>query len=81
MPEKEAIVDKGATFEPESGTLNGVTPPAVQHLAVDTSADSSLYQAKATWDTPRVIKGVRFVLRLTVGAGTEEEPARLVTTV
>ncbi|EAA2595871.1 host specificity protein J [Salmonella enterica subsp. enterica] len=80
VPEKEAIVDRGATFEPESGTLNGVTPPAVQHLAVDTSADSSLYQAKATWDTPRVIKGVRFVLRLTVGAGTEEEPARLVTT-
>ncbi|EKN4958264.1 phage tail protein [Salmonella enterica] len=81
VPEKEAIVDKGATFKPESGTLNGVTPPAVQHLAVDTSADSSFYQAKATWDTPRVIKGVRFVLRLTVGAGTEEEPARLVTTV
>ncbi|EBH1931891.1 phage tail protein [Salmonella enterica] len=81
VPEKEAIVDRGATFEPESGTLNGVTPPAVQHLAVDTSADSSLYQAKATWDTPRVIKGVRFVLRLTMGAGTEEEPARLVTTV
>ncbi|EKQ0891449.1 host specificity protein J [Salmonella enterica] len=81
VPEKEAIVDRGATFEPESGTLNGVTPPAVQHLAVDTSADSSLYQAKATWDTPRVIKGVRFVLRLTVGAGTDEEPARLVTTV
>ncbi|EJY6443508.1 phage tail protein [Salmonella enterica] len=81
VPEKEAIVDRGATFEPESGTLNGVTPPAVQHLAVDTSADSSLYQEKATWDTPRVIKGVRFVLRLTVGAGTEEEPARLVTTV
>ncbi|EMW9314787.1 phage tail protein [Salmonella enterica] len=81
VPEKEAIVDRGATFEPESGTLNGVTTPAVQHLAVDTSADSSLYQAKATWDTPRVIKGVRFVLRLTVGAGTDEEPARLVTTV
>ncbi|EKR4133538.1 phage tail protein [Salmonella enterica] len=81
VPEKEAIVDNGAHFDLQSGTLNGVTPPAVQHLAVDTSADSSLYQAKATWDTPRVIKGVRFVLRLTVGAGTEEEPARLVTTV
>ncbi|AXC64648.1 host specificity protein J [Salmonella enterica subsp. diarizonae serovar 59:z10:-] len=80
VPEKEAIVDNGASFEPESGTLNGVTPPAVQHLAVDTSADSSLYQAKATWDTPRVIKGVRFILRLTVGAGTEEDPTRLVTT-
>ncbi|EKC2494700.1 phage tail protein [Salmonella enterica] len=81
VPEKEAIVDNGAHFDLQPGTLNGVTPPAVQHLAVDTSADSSLYQAKATWDTPRVIKGVRFVLRLTVGAGTDEEPARLVTTV
>lgn len=79
-PEKEAIVDNGAHFDLLSGTLNGVTPPAVQHLAVDTSADSSLYQAKATWDTPRVIKGVRFILRLTVGAGTEEDPVRLVTT-
>ncbi|EEP0994997.1 phage tail protein [Salmonella enterica] len=79
-PEKEAIVDNGAHFDLLSGTLNGVTPPAVQHLAVDTSADSSLYQAKVTWDTPRVIKGVRFILRLTVGAGTEEDPTRLVTT-
>ncbi|EAT5388791.1 phage tail protein [Salmonella enterica] len=81
VPEKEAIVDNGAHFDLQLGTLNGVIPPAVQHLVVDTSTDSSLYQAKATWDTPRVIKGVRFVLRLTVGAGTEEEPARLVTTV
>ncbi|MGG6028812.1 host specificity protein J [Salmonella enterica] len=80
VPEKEAIVDNGAHFDLLSGTLNGVIPPAVQHLAVDTSADSSLYQAKATWDTPRVIKGVRFILRLTVGAGTEEDPTRLVTT-
>ncbi|OHF71659.1 host specificity protein J [Salmonella enterica] len=81
VPEKEAIVDNGAHFDLQSGTLNGVTPPAVQHLAVDTSADSSLYQAKATWDTPRVIKGVRFVLRLTVGVGTDDDPVRLVTTV
>ncbi|EJF2226896.1 phage tail protein [Salmonella enterica] len=81
VPEKEAIVDKGATFEPESGTLNGVIPPAVQHLTVDASTDSSLYQAKAAWDTPRVIKGVRFILRLTVGAGTDDDPVRLVTTV
>ncbi|MGG6157314.1 host specificity protein J, partial [Salmonella enterica] len=79
-PEKEAIVDNGAHFDLLSGTLNSVIPPAVQHLAVDTSADSSLYQAKATWDTPRVIKGGRFILRLTVGAGTEEDPTRLVTT-
>ncbi|EAO9175875.1 phage tail protein [Salmonella enterica] len=81
VPEKEAIVDNGAHFDLQSGTLNGVIPPAVQHLVVDTSTDSSLYQAKATWDTPRVIKGVRFVLRLTVGAGTDDDPVRLVTTV
>ncbi|EGL4564323.1 host specificity protein J [Salmonella enterica] len=80
VPEKEAIVDNGAHFEPLPGTINGVIPPAVQHLVVDTDTDSNLYQAKATWDTPRVIKGVRFVLRLTVGAGTEDDPVRLVTT-
>ncbi|ECF2367659.1 DUF1983 domain-containing protein [Salmonella enterica subsp. enterica serovar Mountpleasant] len=66
VPEKEDIVDKGRKYDPQSGTLNSIVPPAVQHLAVDTSADSNLYQAKATWDTPRVIKGVRFILRLTV---------------
>ncbi|EEP7759936.1 phage tail protein [Salmonella enterica] len=81
VPEKEAIVDNGAHFDLQSGTLNGVIPSAVQHLTVDTSTDSSLYQAKATWDTPRVIKGVRFILRLTVGAGTDDDPVRLVTTV
>ncbi|EGT7827039.1 phage tail protein [Salmonella enterica] len=81
VPEKEAIVDNGAHFDLQSGTLNGVIPPAVQHLVVDTSTDSSLYQAKATWDTPRVIKGVRFVLRLTVGVGTDDDLVRLVTTV
>ncbi|ENU2134597.1 host specificity protein J [Salmonella enterica] len=81
VPEKEAIVDNGAHFDLQSGTLNGVIPPAVQHLTVDTSTDSSLYQAKAAWDTPRVIKGVRFILRLTVGAGTDDDPVRLVTTV
>ncbi|HFT1813223.1 TPA: phage tail protein, partial [Escherichia coli] len=34
VPEKEAIVDNGACFEPQSGTLNSVIPPAVQHLTV-----------------------------------------------
>ncbi|EKC7217719.1 host specificity protein J [Salmonella enterica] len=80
VPEKEAIVDNGAHFDTLPGTLNGVIPPAVQHLVVDASADSSLYRVKATWDTPRVIKGVRFILRLTTGAGTDDDPVRLVTT-
>ncbi|MEE7287565.1 host specificity protein J [Escherichia coli :H14] len=77
VPEKEAIVDNGATFEPLSGSLNSVTPPAVQHLTVAVSASDGQYLAQAKWDTPRVVKGVRFSLRLTSGSG---EDSRLVTT-
>ncbi|HAO2965128.1 TPA: host specificity protein J, partial [Escherichia coli] len=77
VPEKEAIVDNGARFEPQSGTLNSVIPPAVQHLTVEVSAADGQYLAQAKWDTPRVVKGVRFSLRLTSGKGTD---ARLVTT-
>ncbi|HHP0457165.1 TPA: phage tail tip protein, partial [Escherichia coli] len=77
VPEKEAIVDNGASFEPQSGTLNSVIPPAVQHLTVEVSAADSQYLAQAKWDTPRVVKGVRFSLRLTSGSG---ENSRLVTT-
>ncbi|WP_337102500.1 phage tail protein, partial [Escherichia coli] len=69
VPEKEAIVDNGARFEPQSGTLNSVIPPAVQHLTVEVSAADSQYLALAKWDTPRVVKGVRFSLRLTSGSG------------
>ncbi|HHZ1920860.1 TPA: phage tail tip protein, partial [Escherichia coli] len=76
-PEKEAIVDNGARFEPQSGTLNSVIPPAVQHLTVEVSAADGQYLAQAKWDTPRVVKGVRFSLRLTSGSG---EGSRLVTT-
>ncbi|WP_225380736.1 phage tail tip protein, partial [Escherichia coli] len=77
VPEKEAIVDNGARFEPQSGTLNSVIPPAVQHLTVEVSAADSQYLALAKWDTPRVVKGVRFSLRLTSGSG---ENSRLLTT-
>ncbi|EFE3980641.1 host specificity protein J [Escherichia coli] len=77
VPEKEAIVDNGARFEPQSGTLNSVIPPAVQHLTVEVSAADGQYLAQAKWDTPRVVKGVRFSLRLTSGSG---EDRRLVTT-
>ncbi|EFL6030952.1 host specificity protein J [Escherichia coli] len=76
VPEKEAIVDNGATFEPLSGSLNSVIPPAVQHLTVEVSASDGQYLALAKWDTPRVVKGVRFSLRLTSGSG---ENSRLVT--
>ncbi|EER5065890.1 phage tail tip protein, partial [Escherichia coli] len=66
-----------ASFEPLSGSLNSVIPPAVQHLTVEVSAADGQYLAQAKWDTPRVVKGVRFSLRLTSGKGTD---ARLVTT-
>ncbi|EHL6052292.1 host specificity protein J [Escherichia coli] len=70
-------MDNGASFEPQSGTLNSVIPPAVQHLTVEVSAADGQYLAQAKWDTPRVVKGVRFSLRLTSGSG---EDSRLVTT-
>ncbi|ENC3768055.1 host specificity protein J [Escherichia coli] len=70
-------MDNGASFEPQSGTLNSVIPPAVQHLTVEVSAADSQYLAQAKWDTPRVVKGVRFSLRLTSGSGQD---SRLVTT-
>ncbi|HGY8625169.1 TPA: DUF1983 domain-containing protein, partial [Escherichia coli] len=58
-------------------SLNSAIPPAVQHLTVEVSAADGQYLAQAKWDTPRVVKGVRFSLRLTSGSG---EDSRLVTT-
>ncbi len=79
LPEKEAIVDNGAHFDgDQSGTVNGVTPPAVQHLTAEVTADSGEYQVLARWDTPKVVKGVSFLLRLTVAADDGSE--RLVST-
>ncbi|ELK6805604.1 DUF1983 domain-containing protein, partial [Escherichia coli] len=59
-------------------TVNGVTPPAVQHLTAEVTADSGEYQVLARWDTPKVVKGVSFLLRLTVAADDGSE--RLVST-
>ena len=79
VPEKEAIVDNGAHFDgDQSGTVNGVTPPAVQHLTAEVTADSGEYQVLARWDTPKVVKGVSFLLRLTITADDGSE--RLVST-
>ncbi|MBL5610486.1 host specificity protein J [Escherichia coli O157:H7] len=71
-------MDNGARFEPQSGTLNSVIPPAVQHLTVEVSAADGQYLAQAKWDTPKVVKGVSFMLRLTVAADDGSE--RLVST-
>ncbi|EIG6239412.1 host specificity protein J [Escherichia coli] len=71
-------MDNGASFEPLSGSLNSVIPPAVQHLTVEVSAADGQYLAQAKWDTPKVVKGVSFMLRLTVAADDGSE--RLVST-
>ncbi|END3151140.1 host specificity protein J, partial [Escherichia coli] len=55
-----------------------VIPPAVQHLTVEVSAADGQYLAQAKWDTPKVVKGVSFMLRLTVVADDGSE--RLVST-
>ncbi|WP_162809129.1 phage tail tip protein, partial [Escherichia coli] len=55
-----------------------VIPPAVQHLTVEVSAADGQYLAQAKWDTPKVVKGVSFMLRLTVAADDGSE--RLVST-
>ena len=68
VPEKEAIADNGATFDPLPDTGITNTPPAVQHLTTEILAEEGQYQARARWDTPRVVKGVNFSLRLTVKA-------------
>ncbi|EJM3644408.1 DUF1983 domain-containing protein [Salmonella enterica] len=78
VPEKEAIVDNGAHFDPLPGTTNSVIPPAVEHLAVDTEAEGNQYQARAHWNTPRVVKGVRFLVRLTTGTGQDGDRVLLV---
>lgn len=79
VPEKEALVDNGAKFDPLPGTSITNAPPAVQHLTTEILAGDGQYQARASWDTPRVVKGVSFSLRLTVKA--EDNSDRLVSNI
>ncbi|MEY1230811.1 phage tail protein [Proteus terrae] len=67
IPEKEAIVDKGAKFEPKPDTpLGGFIPP-VENLSVDIESDASAWQVEASWNTPYSSRGVDFLLKLTTG--------------
>ncbi|MBP1523016.1 hypothetical protein IU399_25695 [Salmonella enterica subsp. enterica serovar Worthington] len=50
--------------------------PAIQHLTTEILAEEGQYQVLARWDTPRVVKGVSFSLRLNVAA--EDGSDRLV---
>ncbi|MCT0090210.1 phage tail protein [Proteus mirabilis] len=66
-PEKEAVVDKGAKFEPKPDTpLGGFIPP-VENLSVDIESDTSAWQVEASWNTPYSSRGVDFLLKLTTG--------------
>ncbi|EBN6220683.1 DUF1983 domain-containing protein, partial [Salmonella enterica] len=76
VPEKDSIVDNGASFDPQPGTIHGTVPPAIQHLTTEILAEEGQYQVLARWDTPRVVKGVSFSLRLNVAA--EDGSDRLV---
>ncbi|GHK93838.1 hypothetical protein ECZU18_34190 [Escherichia coli] len=71
-------MDNGAHFDgDQSGTVNGVTPPAVQHLTAEVTADSGEYRAGALGYAEGG-EGVSFMLRLTVAADDGSE--RLVST-
>ena len=63
-------MDNGAHFDgDQSGTVNGVTPPAVQHLTAEVTADSGEYQVLARWDTPEGGEGREFPASPDRGSG------------
>ncbi|PHI29687.1 host specificity protein J [Budvicia aquatica] len=64
VPEKEAVVDNGARFEPDAGTVFGGKIPPVEHLQVEAMPESDRYQVRMTWDTPRVMSGLTFDVKL-----------------
>ncbi|QPB12521.1 tail tip host specificity protein J [Providencia phage PSTCR8lys] len=65
VPEKEAIVDQGAKFEPLPDTpLGGYLPP-VENLSVEVSPDNESWQVEAHWTTSASVRGVDFLLKLT----------------
>ncbi|MBF0693409.1 hypothetical protein IR150_18395, partial [Providencia alcalifaciens] len=65
-PEKERLVDQGITFDLESinATVHSQIPPEVQHLVADIQGANHGWQVIARWDTPRLINGGRFQVKL-----------------
>lgn len=64
-PNKEAIVDDGASFGSEPPTTtNTAAIPAVEHLTVIPVSDSTQAQAKVTWDTATTYKNITFDVTL-----------------
>ena len=63
-PQKEAIVDCGAEFEPETGSKFGWNIPPVEHLQAEIMPESDLYQARLTWSTPRTVQNLKFEVKI-----------------
>ncbi|OCG39063.1 hypothetical protein A9G29_09805 [Gilliamella sp. Fer2-1] len=63
-PQKEAIVDNGAKFETESGTIFGWSIPPVEQLQAEVIPESDLYQARLSWSTPRTIQNLKFEVKV-----------------
>ncbi|TNH06617.1 phage tail protein [Testudinibacter sp. TR-2022] len=59
-PQKEAIVDNGAHFDPIVDTLHSGKTPQVSHTAVSMEADGIVF----TWETPSVVGEVTFEVKL-----------------
>ncbi len=64
-PNKEAVVDAGAVFDPKPDTIFGGKIPPVEHLEIDAFPYGDSYQIRMRWETPRVIEGISFEVRLT----------------
>ncbi|OCG59939.1 hypothetical protein A9G40_05710 [Gilliamella sp. Nev3-1] len=63
-PKKEEIVDNGAKFETESGTIFGWSIPPVEQLQAEIIPESDLYQARLSWSTPRTIQNLKFEVKI-----------------
>lgn len=64
VPEKEGVVDNGTIFDPDTNTLFSGKIPPVEHLQIEAMPDSDVFQIRMTWDTPRVVSGLVFDVKL-----------------
>ena len=63
-PNKEAIVDSGAKFDTENGTIFNWAIPPVEQLQVEVTPESDVYQARLSWSTPRAIQNLKFEVKI-----------------
>ena len=68
VPEKHQIIENGIKFEPPNDTLHGGKIPAIERLQVEATPDDANVQVRLTWDTPRLVDGIVFEVKLLRGA-------------